>query len=370
MSALTRPGSTKAQVSPHTAALLAVGCGTAASSVCAVGLFHIEGLLGGVWSVAAVLTAGLVCLMLARALGRLAEVVPSGAGLLAYLARGLGRSIGLLLVVPYVLLTLLLAGAEAVIVGLLLSRLVPVPVPVGALLFLIVTWLLCRRGVRVSYRVQAAATWALVAGLGVVSLAAIYQAAQRGELLTRLVPAAPNVGHFAAGVGQALFLFMGFELVTSQAEIAATPRSIDRALTGSVGVLAGFYSLVSLGFSCLPERLPGGSAALVPQLDLADQAGGGWVVVLIAGLSLLASFTSFHGALLALSRFTSALPAQGMLPRRFARIEPRTLMPRSALALLLALTLAATALVWFGEALRPSILAAAFAVAVVYAASA
>lgn len=53
MSALIRPGMVKEQVAPHTATLLAVGCGTAAASVCAVGLFHIEGLLGGVWSVAA-----------------------------------------------------------------------------------------------------------------------------------------------------------------------------------------------------------------------------------------------------------------------------------------------------------------------------
>ena len=350
---------------PGTAALLATGCGTAIASVCALGVFQIERLLGGVWSAVAVFVAGLCCFGLARACARLTTVVPSGAGLLAFLSRGLGRPAGLALALPYLLLTLFLAGAEAIVVGAILSRLLPVPPVLGAFFFLIGTWVVCRSGLRIGFRAQAFATWALIGSLVVLSLLSVAGAMERGQLSDRLLPPLPNAWHFVAGVGQALFLFMGFELITSQAEIVDNPRFLRRALAGSVFVLGAFYAVVSLGFSCV-ATLPNGDGEVLPQLALAGQAGGWLAMLLVAGLSLLASFTSFNGALLTLSRLTAALAAQGVLPRRFSIIAPRSLVPRSALFLLLALALVAAVLVSFGDMLRPSIFAAAVAAAVVY----
>ncbi len=364
MSALS-PG--RSSDGPGTAGLLAAGCGTAIASVCALGLFQIEQLLGGAWSVLSVLVAGLCCFGLARACSRLSTVVPSGAGPLAFVSRGLGRRAGLAVVLPYLLLTLFLVGAEATIVGVVLARLLGVPVAVGAGLFLAGTWALCRAGVRIGYRAQSVATWALIAGMGVVSLLALRGAWERGELAERLLPAPPDAGRFLAGVGQALFLFMGFELITSQAEIVSRPRALPRALIGCVGVLAAFYAVVSLGFSCLAIA-PDGDSEWAPQLAVAEQAGGLPALALVGVLSLLASFTSFNGALLTLSRLTAALAAQGTLPRALGRVEPRSLAPRGALLLLLVLAVGATALVGLGGALRPSILAAAISAAVVYAA--
>jgi APA family basic amino acid/polyamine antiporter len=352
--------------SPGTAALLATGCGTAIASICAFGVFQIERLLGGVWSAGAVFVAGIACFGISRACARLTTVVPSGAGLLAFLARGLGRPTGLALALPYLLLTLFLAGAEATIVGAILARLLPVSPVLGALFFLVGTWIVCRSGLRIGFRAQAFATWALVGSLIVLSLLSVAGAAERGQLAERLLLPVPNAWHFVAGVGQALFLFMGFELITSQAEIVDEPRHLRRALVGSVFVLGAFYAVVSLGFSCIATPVDG-DGDVVPQLAVAGQAGGWMATLLVAGLSLLASFTSFNGALLTLSRLTAALAAQGVLPRSLSQIEPRSLVPRAALVVLLALTMAAAALVSFGTMLRPSIFAAAVAAAVVYA---
>jgi amino acid transporter len=213
--------------------LLATSCGTAIASVCALGLFQIERLLGGIWSVAAVLTAGVCCFGLARACARLSDVVPSGAGPLAFVSRGLGRKAGLVLVLPYLLLTLFLVGAEAMIVGVVLGRLLSLPIAVGAVGFLIGTWGLCRAGVRISYRAQALATWALIGGLCILSLLSLQDATHRGALASCLLPSAPDVGAFVAGVGQALFLFMGFELVTTQVELVRTPSAIASARSSS-----------------------------------------------------------------------------------------------------------------------------------------
>ena len=351
-----------------TAALTAAGCGTAIAAVCSIGVFQIERLLGGLWSVAAVLVAGLCCGLLARALGRLCAVVPSGAGMLAYFSRGFGRAQGLAIAGPYLVLCLFLIGAEAVIVGVLISRLLPLPPIIGGLLFVSGTWAMCRAGVRIGYRVQALATSALVICLCGLALAALVRVGLRGELAARLVPVAPSVAHFVAGVGQALFLFMGFELLTSQVEIASSPRAVRRALGLSVVVLTAFYALVSLGFSCLDHAPIGEAARFIPQLAIAEQTGSRVAILVVIALSLLASFTSVNGALLALSRFLYALAAQKMLPRRFGRIEPRSLVPREALSALLALGLGATLLAGVGGAFEPALLGAAVTVSLVYAA--
>jgi len=351
---------------PGTLALVGAGCGTAIASVCAIGMLQIEQLLGGLWSVAAVLLAAALCGLLARAFARLSAVVPSGAGLLAFLSRGLGRQSGLVIAAPYFLLTLILVGAEATIVGTLLARVLPVPVAAGALLFLVGTWALCRAGVQIGYRAQAAATAGLVLCMAWLSMLAITGAADRGSLASALIPHAPSAVHFMAGTGEALFLFMGFELITSHAEIARSPRAIGRSLPISVGVLAAFYSLVSLGFSCLDAKAAAAGYRFVPQLAIAEQARSPVAVALMIVLSLLASFTCFNGALLALSRFACALAAQGTLPRRFGRLDPRTMVPRKALSVLLAVAIGATALVGFGGALEPAILAAAIAASLVY----
>lgn len=350
---------------PSTEALLATGCGTAVASVCTLGLFQIERLLGGVWSAAAVAVAAALCLWLAAALSHLTHTLPSGAALLAPLSRALGPPPALLLTVPYLLMTLFLLGAESIVVGLLLKTPTGLPAPLGAAAFLLLTYALCRAGVRLSLRAQSLATWSLLLSLMALSIAATTQVARTGAL--RLLAPAPTPLRFLTAVGQALFLFMGFELLTAQAG-AAPPRRIGHALRGCVLILGLFYATVALGFSCLdPRALVGAEAALLPQLAMAQQAGGPAAVLLIIGLSLLASFTSINGALLSLSRLSAALASQGVLPRAMARIDGRSLMPRAALQALLGAALLSTAAIFWLHLLPPAIFAAAVTAAGVYA---
>lgn len=353
---------------PPAWALLATSCGTAVASVCALGLFAIESLVGGLWSPLAVLIAGGLCLLLARRIAHLYQVLPSGAGLLAQLSRGLGRRAGLLLVVPYLTLTLLLVGAEATLCGLLLAQLLPLPPPLGAALFLIGTWALCRSGLHLGELAQALCTAALMLGLGLLAIGLVREAALKGQLSARLLTPAPSPAAFVAAIGQALFLFMGFELVTFQAA-GGQPRRVRVVLLTSVVLLAGFYALVSLGISCLPVRpapLDLSQSLLAPQLLLA-QRGGPLVVIAVVVLSLLASYTSFNGALLTLSRFAYALASQGLLPAGLARIDPRTQVPRRALDGLLIFSLISTGLLMLTHALLPAIIAAASGAASLYA---
>jgi APA family basic amino acid/polyamine antiporter len=360
---LSRAGSTAAP--PDGTGLVAQSCGTAVASVCAIGLFQIEQLLGGLWSLAAVAVAAGVCLLLARRLGRLAVIIPSAAGLLAQLSRGLGQKLALLLVLPYLVLTLFLVGSESTLAGLLAAEVSPLPAPAAAVLLLGLTWAVCRSGRRASVALQAAATWTLMGGLALLSLVAMLQAARAGLLVARLLPAAPTPLRFCAGIGQALFLFMGFELISFQPHAAAGGR-LGPTLQRSVLLLAAFYTLVALGFCCLREPPRSSGGFFVPQLAMARQAGGTAAAFCVVGVSLLASYASFNGALLSLSRFAQALASQGLLPRLLIRLDPRTRVPERALDGLLIICVAAMAVVRVAHLLQPSILAAAVAVALVY----
>jgi amino acid transporter len=261
---------------PGPVTLVATGCGTAIACVCALGLGEIDRRLGGLWSVLAVVVAALLCVGLARALGRLTEVVPSGAGLLAFLSRGLGRRWALALMLPYVVLVLALVAVEARIVGAVSARLLPIPPAVGALVFVVFTWAIARSGVRPGLRAQAVATGVLVVGFSLLALASVGAAARRPDFLAHLLPAAPSAMALLGGIGQALFLFMGFELVTNQVELVRAPGPIATALSRSVRLLTVFYALAALGFTTLaPAPRDAGLAAqmtddgwLTPQLGL------------------------------------------------------------------------------------------------------
>jgi amino acid transporter len=352
-------------VKPGPFTLVATGCGTAIACVCAVGLLQIERHLGGLWSVAAVVVAALLCGALARALGRLGTVVPSGVGLLAYLSRGLGRRRAMWLMLPYVALVLALVAVEARIVGAIVARLVPLPPLVGALGFLVGTWAVARAGLRPGLRAQAMATWALMGGFALLAIAAIVHAAGDPAFAARLLPAAPSPLAFVGGVGQALFLFMGFELVTTQTELVRAPGAITAALRRSVVVLAIFYGLAALAMTALAPT----TATITPQLLLVPAAAGTIGAAGIGLLCLLASFTSWNGALLTLSRLVYALASQGLLPRSLARMDGKRLVPPRALLALLLLAVLLTIALHGQVAVALVLGAAAASAALVWAAA-
>jgi amino acid transporter len=300
-----------ARTSIGAATLTLTASGTAMASVCAVGLLQIQQLVGGIWSVIAIVAAGALCGVIAFALDRLSSVLPSGAGLLAYLSRGLNRRIATLVMISYLFVMLLLIGVESLIVGVLLAKLTPLPTLGGAMLFLLFTWLVCQRGIQVGYRIQSLATIALFVCLVALSIAAVVSAGRRGDLGAQIWATPPSAIALVTAIGQAIFLMMGFELVTSHAEIAR-PRAVGRALRASVVVLVVFYSIVALGLSSLsaPPAVDG-DFLVVPQIALAAQAGHELVLIGVVAICLLSSFTSFHGALLGVSLFSRALSRQG-----------------------------------------------------------
>jgi amino acid transporter len=83
---------------------------------------------------------------------------------------------------------------------------------------------------------------------------------------------------------------------------------------------------------------------------------------------MLASFTSFNGALLALSRFVYVLGAQGLLPRQLAALDHK-LVAKPALNALLVAALSMTLTVYLLGLQQTLILAAAVTASFVYGVS-
>ena len=355
---------------PGTPSLVAAGSGTAMASVCAIGLFQIEQLVGGLWSVLAILIAASLCVFLAKVFSRLAAVLPSGAGLIAFISRAYSRKAGVAVVVPYLFMMLFLVGFEALIVGGLLEYLSGIPPMVGAVCFVIVTWLVCRSGLKIGYQAQSWTTAALFFGLVGVSMLALLEAGANGQLLESLLPGHPRIDHFFTAIGQALFLFLGFELLTSHVEVAK-PGAVSRSLFLSVVVLFVFYAAVSLGLSSLDAALIATQPdqLFIPQLAIAAQSGSTTMVIGVAIICALASFTSFNGALLALSRFIYALAVQGTLPKSLAQLDRQNLTAKPALNLLLFAALLSTLIMASFRLYELAILAAAVTASWVYAIS-
>jgi amino acid transporter len=351
--------------------LLAVGAGTSIASVCILGLVAIHQTVPGVWALAAVAVAFAICRLLANVFAHLVSVVPSGAGMFAFISRVWGPTAGMFFIAPYVMLMILLGATESLIVGHLLQQLLPVSAVWLAVAFLVISWLICVMGVRLGFGLQALATWLLVAGV-LVGCTWLFQLTSNGaatsQLSARLFASPPGIAAFASAIGQTLFLFMGFELLVLHIE-STSSQKIAWALKATVALLAIFYSLTLLALSSAnPIIVTGkGIADLLPRLDLPLGAYGNVATLVAVSLCMLAALTSLNGSFMGLSRLIAVMGNQRVLPRALATIHMPSFVPRRAVTLLLLACVASVVVIDFFSIYRAVIFAAAIAATSQYA---
>ncbi|MEO5694372.1 MAG: hypothetical protein ABIQ72_14685 [Usitatibacter sp.] len=345
---------------PGRATLVTMGAGTSIASVCLLGIVMIRTSAPGLWALAALAIAFALCRVLAGVFGHLVKVVPSGAGMFAFIARAWGPSAGMIVIAPYVMLMVLLGALESLIVGHLLAQWIEVPVLLIAFVFLATSWAVCAAGMRIGFRFQAAATVMLIAGM-VSGAAWILGSTAPGTLAPHLLAPAPSAAAFASAVGQAVFLFMGFELVCTQVE-SSDSATVGWTLKATVWLLAAVYGSVLLAAGAIdPVPLAGG---LIP---LPSDEARASVAIAITAFCLLASATSLNGAFTGLSRLVAVMGSQRVLPSSLARIHAPTLVARPALAALLLACLASAVAIEAFHAHQAVILAAAVSAGALYA---
>jgi amino acid transporter len=289
------------------------------------------------------LAVGLLLVLFSAGYAAMARRGPHPGPLYAFLARGLGRPVGVgaagLAVTSYLALQLALYGAAGAAAAPLLDA-----------------W----TGVTAPWWAVAAACWAAVAALGPVRIGVV--AAVLGPpVLTGLAVlggvAVASLRHPAddlitwdtlvpttfpadrAALGLLLVLaavaFLGFETAAAYGEEAVQPRrSAGRAGFAVVAVLAVLYPVTAWAMSLAagPDRMAALAAARGPEawFDLAGARLAPWAVtlgrvLLLAGL--LAALVAVHHTT---TRYLVALGRERLLPAPLGRMARRTGAPRAA----------------------------------------
>ena len=183
-----------------------------------------------------------------------------------------------------------------------------------------------------------------------------------GAYLLLLVPLSAGLvkavalGLAAGGiVTAAAFVFVSYAGVTKIASVAEEiedpGRNLPLGILISMGVMMVMYTLVVavvVGMNdpgILSTSGPGGGPSLTPMADGAAQLFGGFGVVVIALVAVLALTSMANAGVLASSRFPLAMSRDSLAPGGLARVSERFQTPKNAILLTGGLLLALIAFV-------------------------
>jgi len=153
------------------------------------------------------------------------------------------------------------------------------------------------------------------------------------------VPANARLGAvgFGAAVVGALWSYSGWSQVASIAEEVRRPGwTLPRALVGGCVIIMALYLFINAGYFYVlsPETIAGipETSSVAGEL-LVRLLGAAGASLLTVGL-MLSSFGAVHAGKLIVARVPYAMARDGLLPRTFAKVSPRTRVPTHATLLL------------------------------------
>lgn len=165
-------------------------------------------------------------------------------------------------------------------------------------------------------------------GLTILKLAPLLLLCVIGLLMAPLP--VPRLPEFSAVEGVALaavYAFVGFEAATIPAGETRDPkRAIPRALLLTVAGVTLLYVLVQLAYSA-----SGIGESDAPLADLAALSLGPAGALLLGVTAVVSVLANQLSAVTSISRITSSLADQAMLPRWFGRISPRFATPSNSI---------------------------------------
>jgi amino acid transporter len=295
----------------------------------------------------AIATATLLVLATWGLFGELNGLFPTAAGIRLWMTRSFSDRISLTLTFTYLVTIVAVIAADAFIVGDAVAHtlgnadwvaVVYVVLAIGAAMTVNL------RGITLAGGTQQAITVIVIAGSLVVALLAI--------AFGDPVPASERPGStgfdtgFLQAVALGVFLFAGFEWVTTTAEETRDPaRTVPRAMLIAIAVLFVVTTVIALAMSRLLDA--GQLDSVHPQLFLGEAAlgtAGLWLMMVVTSLTAI---NTFNGGFITASRFLYATAREGNLPERFALLNGRAVpwlpvVALAAIALGLALLVAVT----------------------------
>jgi amino acid transporter len=197
------------------------------------------------------------------------------------------------------------------------------------------------RGVLVGLAMVAVCTALNVAGIRVVALTsewffflivspfvaiAVLAPFKAGELAA--MPVADGFGRvdLVGGILIAMWNYMGWDNAsTIAAEVDRPQRTYPRAMLLAVGLVALTY-VIPVAAMWL-TGLPASAWAEGSWVAMAEMVGGPALRVALALGGAISAFGMFNALVMSYSRLPLAMAQDGMLPRAFARLHPRTRAP-------------------------------------------
>ena len=285
----------------------------------------------------AVILAYLLPAALSKA--EMATAMPESGGTYLYIDRALGPLFGTIAGIgAWFSLTF---KSSFALVGLGAYLLLLVPISQGAITLValglaVMIVVLNISGTKLSGQVQA-----IIVSLVLLGLAAYTVNAGVVADGARFTPFLPADGIDI--VTAAAFVFVSFAGVTKIASIAEEVKNPGRnlpwAMIGSLAIMTVIYVAVVAAVvglsdpSVLTTGGPGGTASLTPMADGAAMLFGGFGVVVISVLAVVALTSMGNAGVMSSSRFPLAMSRDDLLPSGLQRIDRRFSTPRNSILL-------------------------------------
>jgi amino acid transporter len=313
------------------------------------------GIFGSVYNgsggmVALAYLVGMVAMMFtALSYSQMVKAFPMAGSVYSYAGRGIAPPVGFLAGWVILLDYVLVPGLLYLVASVAMNSLVPLPVWLWLIIFVVLNTVVNYLGIKMTARVNRVmliAELIVLAVFLVVGLVALAAGKGHGSFVSPLYNSATFSWSVVFGaVSIAVLSFLGFDGISMLAEESREEaRQIGRAMVGAL-LLAGTLFVVQTWVASLlvPDPvalISNGDPEGTAFYDAARAAGGGW----LAGLTALATaiawgFANSLVAQAATSRLLYAMARDGQMPRFLARINDKHKVPANATLLVAGLSL-------------------------------
>ncbi|MGE7665181.1 APC family permease [Ureibacillus composti] len=297
------------------------------------------GIGGPAFSIIALISLFII-LSVALSYSEMAAMIP-GAGMVGeYTLPALGKLPAIFAVLAgYIVLVGTDGGTNMIVGGQSFETLTGVPWYIAVIVILIFLAAINLLGVSVFGKVQSVLAISMMALLGIVGLLGLLGIGTQEQLATA-PPFSPITWKEQMGtLGIAIWLYIGMEFVAPLAEEIKNPgRNIPLAMLFGCFTIWLVDLLFGLGvtkYIALDEL----AASTIPHVDGAAAMLGNTGLVLMGIVSIIAAITTCDTYLAAVPRMLYGLAKEGLLPKAFAYLHPKTRTPWVGIFTVIGLTM-------------------------------
>ena len=295
----------------------------------------------------AILVAGLLCLLAGACFSELNGILPSAAGLRLYVSRAWGEKAAMTISLLYMAVVTTVVGTEAFVLAKVLNKLIPLNPMIWVVVLMGLATLLNIRGIKIAGGFQDFITFFMMISLVALGVIALSKAGfQLGNLLD-IGGTTPDGGLISA-IGAGVFLYVGFEWVTPLAEEVTDHKLVSRGMFIAIGLLAVVYAIFTVA---MRQFVPMSDLAdsPIPHMLLGEALLGPAGLIWMGIVSICCSTTTFNAGIITISRFMYASAREGILPKFFAKFNPRYATPQNAILVLFVVGIVASGMVYWTQ---------------------